>query len=53
MDHGGRIKPLASDVVTTATVDPMDSLRIMPFPDCNAAPNHTHQHEDKDTKQTA
>lgn len=53
VDHGGWVKPLASDVVTTASVDPMDSLRIMSSLDCNAASNHTHHHENKDTKQTA
>ena len=53
MDHGGWIEPLASDVITTATVDPVDSLDIMTFLDSDAAPNHKNQHEDKDTKQTA
>lgn len=40
VDHGGRIEPLASDVVTTATVDPMDSLAIMSLCDSYTAPNH-------------
>ena len=40
VDHGGWVEPLASDVVTTATVDPMDSLAIMSLCDSYTAPNH-------------